>query len=65
MTVGIPGSGPYSRLKDLRFQRRQLKNLLANPSCMGKRKAANTRAQLKWVEGELKALNSQLRKTKE
>lgn len=63
MTAGIQGTGPYSRLRDLRFQVRNLANELALRP-MGSRMKKRKEAELRILRQQLKELNEEIRKVK-
>jgi hypothetical protein len=63
MTSGIAGSGPYSLLRDLRFQVKQLKEVLANEP-MGRRKRRGLEQDLNQLKARLKAVNAEIREAK-
>ncbi len=64
MTAGIQGSGPYSKLKDLRFRARSLKQeLAARP--MGPRTRKRLERELRDLQLQLKEVNAEIRGAKE
>lgn len=64
MTAGIPGAGPYSKLKDLRFQARRLKGELANKP-MGPRTRKRKERELTALRSELRKINQEIRTRKQ
>lgn len=63
MTAGIQGTGPYSRLRDLRFQVRNLANEVALKP-MGVRRRREKEALLRALRQELWELNREIRNAK-
>ncbi|TXH02623.1 MAG: hypothetical protein E6R05_03835 [Candidatus Moraniibacteriota bacterium] len=63
MTAGIAGSGPYSRLRDLRFQVRALAQEIRNKP-MGPRTKQRKEAELRALRQQLKVINAEIRSKK-
>lgn len=59
MTSGIQGTGPYSKLRDLRFEKRQLQGELDNRP-MGSRTRKRKERELRLLKSKIREVNEEI-----